>query len=270
MSDFDVETLELIQTTAVAAAGADKKAVVLPLSGAPFAPYLLVDKDGAVTQKNYPGSPRKNRLGSVAEVVNYVDALKDVKESDRTTVWYDKSGVVVLINDDFATNDFRDRAFVPLRESKELAFVRSLADQENQFWDQKDFVSICRIKLAQCFGLEPSFLSIARSITFAASEQGHGTIGKSRESLGLEIENEVRSDMGEVPDEVQLQIRIFDDASILTRRTVRCAFDVKPRGPMRLMPLAGEIEAAVDAELESIGDMLRVSCPVPVFHGSPD
>jgi hypothetical protein len=38
---------------------------------------------------------------------------------------------------------------------------------------------------------------------------------------------------------------------------------------MRLVPLAGEIEAAIDAEVEAIGEMLTNTVKIPVVCGQP-
>ncbi len=266
---LDKETLQLLQDTAQKAASAHDKLALVAMPTEPYAEVRLVLPDGTAEEAVVNIPPRKHRLGNVAEVARYTALAELTILMTDATVWYNRQSVNVVFNDRHDDDDLRGRATVDLVESPELVELRRFESGE-KWLGQKEFVFLCRSKFNRCLENADQFLRTIRSIKFYANESGHGNIQKSRESLGRSIESEVSSEFGEIPDEITLNVKVFTDATLKGTRPIRCAFDVDQQtGKMRLVPLAGEIESAVDAEVETIGEMLGNSVKLPIVCGQP-
>lgn len=64
----------------------------------------------------------------------------------------------------------------------------------------------------------------------------------------------------EIPDEVLLDVKIYKDPALLTRRTIVCTLETDPQqGKLALIPFAGELETAMDKEMLDLGELLRAS-----------
>lgn len=122
-----------------------------------------------------------------------------------------------------------------------------------------EFVKMLRIELAGCVPEE--FLAWARQLKFAARTESDSDIQVGRESMGRKIENQV-SGIAAVPETVWLEVPTHDDLvdadGVLVRFGVECAVDLDyAAGTLRLVPLAGELTAALRSADEWICTQLK-------------
>ena len=84
---------------------------------------------------------------------------------------------------------------------------------------------------------------------------------RNRESLGKDIRSELRSGAGEIPEQLVLRVRIFKDPALQARRQIVCKLETDPTngGRFALLPLAEEVDRAIDLEMADLGDLLRSS-----------
>lgn len=263
MDGFPADTLDLIQKTAVNASGAKDKIVVLPYPNDPLQRSVLVSPDGTFTEVEPGPAPRKVTLLSVDQVLGFCESHRD-----NCSVWISPSRVEIVIDDSKESRRL-ERAVVPLDRTIANQTLQTFLDDETEL-DQKSFIRVLRLKLFDCLDKEGrDAITVLRTINFSNSTTGHGVVEKSRESLGREIEAEVRSDAGEIPDELLLNIRLYEDRALQRRFTIRCALEIDSRkATFSLCPLPGQLEDAVATQMQMISEMLVDSCD-RVFFGTP-
>jgi hypothetical protein len=265
MSIFDKETLELIQTTAVRADGAKDKVQVVALPGDPTGRYLIAKPDGTFETTEPGSAPREHMLLSVEQVAPTAAHYKDGYDP---IVWYSPSGVTIVLDDSVDSRRL-DVITCPLNKTPAFEFFSCKA--EGTWFEQKAFVRKLRVALADCLTeTSAELLRTVRVLSFASSTTGHGKIELGRESIGRDLEAELRSDAGEIPEKVSFNVRLFNDPVLTTRRQIVCGFDIEPReGKFNLCPLAGEIDRVLDEEMNSLATRLEAVGEVPLIFGTP-
>lgn len=264
------EALQLFKTAVEGAAGAASKAHFTMIDGRPRE-VAKVGADGSVTFLDAAPPDRRHVLASVAQVPTFVEFATE-KLNGRPSVWYDASGVRVVVVDD-APSHRADFAAVDFDHDQ--TFVR-LSNLAGTWFPQKAFVRLLRVDLADA-ATESSLnlLKVSRVIGFSESTGSHGTVELGRQSLGKDIESQIRSEVGDFPDSVTLNVRIFDDPFLTRRFEITCAVDVNPReGTFNLAPLPGQLSEAVDEQVRLIGVYLDShesigEADVPLFNGRP-
>jgi hypothetical protein len=136
---------------------------------------------------------------------------------------------------------------------------------------QKEFVRLLRITLADAAtDSSRHLLKAARVISFSATSGGKALAEHGRQSLGRDIEEQVTSEVGDIPEEVEFSVRLFTDPGLTRRFPVRCAVDINAKdATFNLSPLAEQLDDALSQQLELIGDQLRGEVKCPVFRGRP-
>jgi sRNA-binding carbon storage regulator CsrA len=105
----------------------------------------------------------------------------------------------------------------------------------------------------------------------AATDSGHGDVGPGRSSYGTDVKGEISSvnDDLERYRQLTLNVRLYDDPALQVRRPIRVFLDDDPLARnFQLIPVAGEIKRAVDAEQLYVHGLLSETGH-PVFRGSP-
>jgi len=261
------ESIQLIQDTAVKAAGAKGKVDLVKLPGEPDYVYGVVDANGRMERVEAAAPPRKHVLHSVDQVGDFVSRMAD-RLSCESTIWYSPIGVAIVLNDSPALNK-EGTGYVPLKHTPQFLKLREL--EKGVKLSQKEFIRLLKNHLADCMTEEiEQLLRSVRSLNFSMKSANEGRYAQGRESLGLSIEQEIASTVGPIPETVTLQVRIYTDPSLILRRPVRCAMEADASdNTLCLMPLPMELDNALQSEMEHLESMLEAGTEVPVFYGTP-
>lgn len=266
------EAIKAIQEMAVEASGAKGKAVELPLEREPGHVYAIVNKSGEIDIRSAVPKPRAHKLGGIAEVCPYVEERGDAD----SVVWYDEKKIEIVMDD--ATR--RDRVVCDLTFTPQFRLIQEL--QNAKYFDQKSFVRMLRVDLADCL-LDNRLLEFVRGLKFTATATTAGTVRHGRESIGRDVEMQLQgASMDECPETTVLQCRMFTDTSLRDSFQVNCAVEIDMDAQrFALTPFPMECRNAIDSQLNRIQEMLQVGLEAvaseheedgyttPLFRGSP-
>lgn len=261
------DSIELIQDSAVAAAGARNKIEIVKLPGEPEYIYGVVNAAGELERHETVAAPRKHRLLGVDQVGTFVTEMSSRLECEPT-VWYAPDGVRIVLDDGKELNR-HGGGIVPLVFTPQFARLKEL--EKGVKFGQKEFVRLLRNQLVDCMteDLEKLLRSV-RSLNFSSQRGSSATINQGRESLGLTIEAEVASTVGPIPETVTLQVRVFTDPSLIIQRKILCSMDADASdNTLCLTPLPMQLDTALQDEMEHLHRLLEGAVEVPVFYGVP-
>ncbi len=260
MEGLQHDTLQLIQETAAKAAGAAGKAVILQVPGQPKHRVSIVGPDGKVTTEDNVPEPRKHTLGSLAEAIEFINE----KGQSESVVWFDSDGIVVVLDD----STRRDIATLTLKYTPTIKLLTKIkADGEH--FDQRDFRRLLRVDLAGS-RKDDKLLNWVSNAKFSTATTVGGVVTSSKESLGRDINDAALSAAGDFPEEIGLEVRVFDDASLKETWGVKCAVELFLReAEFTITPYPLEIHNAIESEVDVIGQKLRDAVKVPCFRGRP-
>lgn len=264
------DAITKIEELAIGNAGAKNKIAVIDLPKEPPGVYGLMNSSGTFQRIVAAVAPRVHTLNSLDQIVPLVEDVEQ-RQSGHCSVWYSQAGVVVLLQDEGLTSDLRSRVIVPLKHSPEFATLLQESKSPSTR-DAKPFVQWLRTKLLDVLRDADEILPLLRSLKGSSQESNRLQTGRGRESMGLEVDAEIMSDLGDIPDYLIFTPRVFSDPSIQRRVTVRCALEINPRTlEVQLTPIDSDLVKAVDDELTAIGNVLKTSLreSVPVFFGTP-
>lgn len=255
------ETVQLIQQQAVTASGAKDKCVVLTVPGAPAHKQFIGKPDGTFATIDVEPQPRKHSLASLDEAIVFINKNG---EEGKTVVWFDVSGIVVVMDD----STRRDIATLPLTFTPVIDLLTRI-EADGDHYDQKDFRRLLRVDLANA-RRDDKLLNWVSNAKFATATTVGGVVTSSKESLGRDVNDAALSSAGDFPEEIGLDVRVFDDASLKETWGVKCAVELFLReAEFTLTPYPLEIHNAIESEVDVIGQKLRASVKVPVFRGKP-
>lgn len=268
MQQLQTEALKLIQDTAIASSGAKDKVQLVPVPGSKIGEFAAVKPNGEFEfcVPTREPVPRKHGLLTVGQVGTFVKYATENLDA-KPIVWYGTDGVHVVLNDG-KTSLREDVAFVSLRRTKAHDYLIIAADN---YLPQKQFIRLLRLKLSDCLrDDEGRLIKILRLLNFKEGQTGYGKVEQGRESMGHDIEAEVTSDMGPIPEEITLSVRLYDDVCLQSRFPIRCDIDINAReGLLSLAPMAGALEKAVEDQMTALGSLLESDCDCEVFYGKP-
>lgn len=264
---LDTESLKLIQETAVKAAGTEVKNRVCVRDTLPDkTKWLLIDKEGNSTLLDVSQPLRLHKLLSVQEVVAFARFAKaDLGSSP--IVWIGEQVVTVTLDD---RRLFADRAIYSFRPTGEWLLIDELT-QRMDGHDQKKFLRLLRVDLAECFARDDQRLLLINNVRKVRAQQstnlGNGS-GSYDATLASSSDTAI-----DWPDNLDLLVRLFDDPALTLREPIRCAFDVEPMPPrFVLSPLTAHIARALGNTLELASQTIRAELKdeIPVFLGQPE
>lgn len=264
-SNFELQekTLERIQDTAVKAAGAANKVVVLDLPKEPDK-YAIVKPDGSLDIRDVAFPPRTHTLGRLDQVSEFV---KDATErlSCKPVIWYSPEKIVVILDD--VAGHRKNRAELVLKPTREVLTLEALAKGV----DQKKLIRALRVPLFDALGDDGiALVKVLRVLDFNETRTGHGTIEHKRESMGRDIESEIRSAAGDIPESIVFKLRLIEDPALTRRFQVICALDVEVQErEFFVAPLGNQLSDAMDQQLKHIHELLEKDCDCPIFYGRP-
>lgn len=259
------ETVELIQKTAVSASDAKGKIAIVPLDRHT---KLVVKPDGQHETHVEPPPPRILVAGNLAQFGPLLELAANQWGCSKPTVWYDGAGVVAVLDDD---KDERRENVVTCRLNQSIEWT-TLGNRRDQWYSQKDFVRYLRTVLWESLGIDRGdFLKIVRNISGGHHTEGRGQLSHTRESMGRSIEAEIRSETGsEIPDELELQVRVFEDPTIENRFTLKVGLDCSASDlKFNLFPI--NHEEVFDDALDAVHTILltELGGKAIVFRGNP-
>lgn len=265
MEGMSVETLKQIQETAVKANGAKDKVQIIELPEEPKGVYGVVLEDGTYQRTEAAAGSREVILKSIDQVPTYVETAKsDLK--GKPAIYFNETFVRV-IQDDGPDSLRKDCAVVGLPRTPECVLIGEVS---NTFFLQKDFIRLLRVDLADCKTQEiMQLINVCKAIDFSSTKKGSASVDHGRESMGFDIQDEVISKAGDIPEEVQIDLRIYEDRALDHRYKITCIVDVDAQtGQFKLTPKPAEIRKAVEQEMAAIENILG-ECDCPVYFGSP-
>jgi hypothetical protein len=259
------EALRFISKQAETAAGATNKVSVVALPQEPPGTYGIVKADGTIEKVIAAPLPRAHRLMRVDQVPDFIIDARD-RLSAKPTVWFHENGVVILLHDQ-ADSRRESQVSVTFEKSPQFETLESCGDA----WrDPKQFSAWIRTELLDALRGAKGFTQLLKSLSFRVEETGKSNLSQGRESIGREVDAEISSEFGELPETVIFDVRVFSDPSLIRRQPIECALDVDPRKCLlKVQPLAGQLQTAIDEELGGIAELLKKNVDCPVYHGRP-
>jgi hypothetical protein len=257
------ELVDAIADLARKAEGSAGKAHFLEIPDDPNGDLLLIKPDGSYELFQVPCDPRSTTLLSVDQIAPF--ALNAIYNwGSRPNIYYGPSAVTVRLEDSSLVPSNAGKAHVNLGYSQQFTELQKWSvDHNKAFHGHKRFMQLMRLVFATC--LEPSALKATLDAiggwVIEESEKTGSVVARGREQLGKEVKAELRSVKGEIPEQLTLQVRVFNDPALLRERRIRCSLEIEPTngGQFALIPEADEIDRAIDEEMKDLGELLQAS-----------
>lgn len=274
--NLQVESLKHVTELSRSAVAAKEKVAILELPKEPPGVYGVILADGTFEKHYAEPQPRDHKLLSVDQIPSMVAdfAGREVSNADEIfrnqepSVWISPASVIVL-EDDTAESLRNSRAVCHLRITPEFAFLKSCSERDNEL-SQKEFIRKLRIVLADALGEQlDSVVKVMRDIKFGSRSEGAGSVQRGKESYGKSIEAQVYSEVGQIPEELVLSVRVFDDPALKVRYPLRVALEIDTSAnTFSLLPSQQAITNLLDEALNGIRELLgKIDCPV--YYGIP-
>lgn len=265
MAILDRATLEYLGCQAVNAAGAKGKVAFEKLDGYGFRHSLgVIKSDGTFEEKPIPAPPRHYELRAVSDLLPLCRHVKDCL-SATPVIWIGDDGVCITFHDNDESKRWADSAVLNFVKTDQYRLLSTGISQQSQ----KDFLRLLRQKFSTALGeTATTLLPALKQISFKNGVSGKSNVGQGRESMGREIEQEVLSASGDIPETVVLSIALYKDPSLSILVRIVCDLEVDATNQtFALTPLSGELDNAVLRVREHLVSLLGNE--VPYFIGSP-
>lgn len=290
--DLQHETLGSIISLAQKADSAANRVALVAIPNHPNHDYLVVKENGNYEQHELPLPPRATKLASVDQPGLF--ALHAHQKWDcNPAIYYDPACINIRLEDSNLEKG-RGVAACPLTQTEVWKRLDNWSADPNTAWlSHKVFIRELRVTFGECFasGDLDRLIDAIGQLDFIQGERTQSVAVRNRESMGREVMAEVKSVKGDIPEQVLLGVRIYRDPILLRQHPIRCLLETDPsNGRLALIPLAGELDNALDAEMQSLGELLRASVrssrlltgpdesattdlapnwQIPVFYGQP-
>ncbi len=206
--------------------------------------YYTVDKSGLIERHSADPKPRDHKAYSLAPIIT--------RAADEKTavIWFCRETVVLLMDDD----NRRDRITLALNFSEPLKIIMGGLSKA---FSQKELVLLLRAKFRDCLERSGELISIIRNVKFQINQQGGTEIAHGKSSVGKALQMELTG-AGTIPEYITLMVPIFDNSGLnRTRYPITLALEPDAATQtFQLMPLPGEVENAIAAGEEHIGELL--------------
>ena len=245
------EALELIQQTAVKAAGAE----IIP-----------IDNDGRMEAVSIGGeireiavSPplRKHIVHTLDDIINYVKT----GSNHDPVVWHGENAVTLILDD----GDRRDRVTLPLTKSGKFETMAKLA-KEQPWLDQKSFIRLLRFDL----GLDNlKVVAPFRRLQWETGAKVDSQVNRGDAKIGKSIVEKVEG-VDQLPDEIDVPTPVYSESGEREEYLVRCGIEIDAANQrFQLVPLPDELARIVDLAHASIRRRLESSLQCPIYYGNP-
>lgn len=234
---------ELISDQAIRAAGVTNNVLQPP---GPKHLFYLKDNAGNWLPKKCDPEPRCHQVGNVAE------AAKWAKENDEAKLWYNRAGVVVLIND----FERRDKVFCTLKYSQQLEYLSLLTKEGGRAFDQRSLIALLRTLFKGCLASNGNLVDNLRQVKFQQNSAGESDVGHGKASYGKRLEQQITG-IGIIPEYITFTVPIWESGF---HHLEDIEFGLEPDPATQkfsLLPIGGAIELALTAAENAMGDWLR-------------
>lgn len=231
-----------------------------------------VTADGQVSEKTRRPMARRFLFNSVDQLEASIDLAKSVFESESggekaiPAIFVTRNGVLIVWNLSGGSGRGRDRSFYSVVPHDEI----DVFDNETENISQKKLLRLLRVNLKTALGeLGNTLIPAISSIRWENGTRVSSQVGSDRESMGREINSEIRSLAGEIPDEIVLNLRLSRDPATPGRYPVRCVLQIDSSlHSFSLLPMAGELDRAwSDFERNLFDIVSEVAGDIPVILG---
>lgn len=218
--------------------------------------YLLAKPGGAIEKMRAEPAPRQHVALSPEAIRDYLNA------ESVESIWFSRAAVVAILD-----AERRERITFTLQLSDQLKTLQTL--EKRQWMKQAQFVSLLRISLHDCLGPAGDILATCRRLKFKQLQDGEAAIEHGKASIGRTLQAEL-SGAGIIPELVSMDVPVFHNLRLPLSR-VQCAIDIDaPAESLALIPLAGEIERAIQAAESKLGERLAELLPDTLrVYGNP-
>ena len=263
--DLQVETLREVRDLALSSADATKKLAIIPIPSHPEGNYYTVNTDGAIIEHSLPLPARRTTLSSVDQPGLF--ARHAMQAWDCTpAIYYDHQFIHVRLEDS-NLQAYRGQANCSLMRTEVWKRLNEWSDDPGKAWmSHSVFIRELRVTFGECFSSDAldRLIETIGQLDFVTAERTQSVATRNRESMGREVMSEVKAAQGQIPEQVVLDCRIYRDPILLRKHSIRCLLETDPaKGRLAVIPLAGELDNAMDAEMHSLGELLRASVRAP-------
>ena len=259
------EAIELIQQTAVKAAGAE----IIP-----------IDNDGRMEAVSIGGeireiavSPplRKHIVHTLDDIINYVKTGSNHDHVDKyrpwhcpkhdPVVWHGENTVTLILDD----GNRRDSATFLLTKSDKFQTLGKLAN-EQPWLDQKSFIRLLRFHL----GLDNvKVVAPFRRLQWETGAKVDSQVNRGDARIGKSIIETVEG-VDQLPDEIDVPTPVYSESGEREEYLVRCDIEIDAANQrFQLVPLPDELVRIVDLAQASIRRRLESSLQCPIYYGNP-
>lgn len=219
-----------------------------------------------------PAPPRAHTVFTLADLLAYadksggaeIDPDDDEQEESATplVIWHNRDGVVLVLDD----GDRRDRVSFMLELSRPWRILQAI-ESGNDSFSQKDFIRLLRNE----FAVSEAIVGEFRKINFKVLAQTSGEVARGRESLGKQIETEVKTGAAELREELLLEAPIYVNPQEDQPYRVKLLLDYDAQaGKILASVQADALSRAMDAHQATIDSRCRMGqADVAVYFGAP-
>lgn len=229
--------------------------------------YGIVDLEGRLTKVKAEPAPRCDDLKSIDQVADYISAIIEGEERTQVpVVWVCEDQVVII--DEASRHACPPSAHLALKPTPEWVTLTKLSTERKRM-PQPEFISLLRIDLADVLtDAARALIKAVRILRWSSGESTDAAVTRNRESLGSNLEAGVVAEAGDIPEEIVLDVRPYDDRAIATRVAIKCAVETHPAThELQLIPLPGELRRGLDRAVLCVQERLTADCECPVFYG---
>jgi hypothetical protein len=246
------EAITLIQDTA-------KEAAAVEVVTTDKAPRRFWMRNGTELTELATEAPYR---GHQARDIDSLMALaRDAAVSPSPIVWHCHERIV-LVHDDVSR---RDATTMTLAVDPRFAAIKALACKA---YDQKSLLRLLRVDLHGTHNGD--LLTAAKSIKISSQSEASATVEHGKQGLGKAVMAQAtNADL--LPDEITFGVATYVEFPDWSHQ-IRCAVDLDlDDATFRIMPLAGEIQSAIDATQdqidEALGELVQGS-DVKIYYGA--
>lgn len=245
------ETIELIQKTAIAAAGPK---LVEEAADGRSATYVQEGQTFTIARR---AANREHTVASLDDLIRFAKT----RDITTPTVWYCHNCVVLLCDD----SDRRDRVTLPLPWSKQFSSLLDMEAGEHCF-EQRRFVRL----LYRDLGVDAATVAKFRRLDFKVIQAAEGEFQHGSERLGKSVNAEIKG-TAEIPEAITICVPVYDVTGERATRCIMCGVDLDAqRAQILFSPLPGEMSRAVEESQESIRQRLTAELSEDcIFNGRP-
>lgn len=190
------------------------------------------------------------------------------------SVWHNYQGATLVMNDDGPRSD---TVTLELMTTDIWDCLFDLQDRRPKL-DHREFMSLLRFKL--CPYMDPGaavrLLESAKIIEFGTNQNGTSVQSRGQTGFGSDVQSQVKSRVGELPDEIVVMIPIYTDEMLSERVPVRLSIEIDPaKKSFEVAPLIDEMSTALESVMKTMRNVLESysfdeeSRMAYVFYGTP-